>query len=524
VTEKAENEYRVIGGDLDTVGTTYAVLIGIDKYQQQGIPDVEFAEADVGAMRDVLVQNLGVPADNITVWLNSDATQAVFKNDLPYTIRQLSHGDRFILFYAGHGFFANGTNRLTAWDSHPTNLAETTVSLEQVLLAPLKNLPTVSRLVFIDACAAELKSQAFPARDIISDMTPPEFEALIQSTDHSGVYFACSPNEKAYPSRTLKHGIWTYHLLRALQGEADGALDRDRWITGDSLRDYLRVAVQEFIRSKTTIKGQQRPYAILSSNGPFGIHQVPLPNGPLQALPNIQLNFGGARFVGVKTIAFKSLEGFNKKQGHFVPEYASERADAFGRKLLDPEIVAELEEMKDKAKDVLNLGRRDVSVASDNEAGGSVDTDFFRYAVTTRQDPDDPADMRIVRSLLLRKPLKELPENFDDIFVAKLDRLTIPVEFEDVDYEDIADSLEKFARENKGDFQEHSNSGVITLSFRDRNLKVIFDSGKKALRFSAIGISGPLRLCSLLADGIARTLIGGTITMLGGPTPPKRLG
>jgi uncharacterized caspase-like protein len=182
------------------VGATHAVLIGIEQYQQQGISPVQFAKADVSAMRGVLIQELGIPAENITVWLNSDATQAVFKNDLPYAIRQLSPGDRFILFFAGHGFFSNGTNRLTAWDSHLTNLVETTVSLEDVLLTPLKNLPTVSSLVFIDACAAALKADALPSRDVISDMTPAEFEALIRSTDHSGVFFACSPNEKAYPT------------------------------------------------------------------------------------------------------------------------------------------------------------------------------------------------------------------------------------------------------------------------------------------------------------------------------------
>ena len=105
-----------MGGGSNSVGATYAVLIGIEQYQQKGIAPVQFAEADVAAMREVLIQNLGVPAENITVWLNSSSTQAVFKNDLPYQIRQLGPGDRFILFYAGHGFFSNGTNRLTTWD------------------------------------------------------------------------------------------------------------------------------------------------------------------------------------------------------------------------------------------------------------------------------------------------------------------------------------------------------------------------------------------------------------------------
>src|ERR1700722_14142790 len=98
-------------------------------------------------MREILLQDLGVPAENVTIWLNSEATRSVLQHDIPYLIRQLGPGDRFIFFYAGHGFFANGTNRLTSWDSHPANLFDTTVSLEGVLLGPLKNQQGVSSLV-----------------------------------------------------------------------------------------------------------------------------------------------------------------------------------------------------------------------------------------------------------------------------------------------------------------------------------------------------------------------------------------
>jgi hypothetical protein len=257
------------------VGTTHAVLIGIETYQKQGIGSVQFAQADAAAMKDVLVQYFGVPVENITFWLDSDATRSAFENDLPYTIRQLSPGDRFIFFYAGHGFYANGTNRLTTWDTHPSNLVGTTVSLEEVLLKPLKEQPSVDSLVFIDACAADLKTSVEQARDMVSDLTPTEFEALVQSTDHAAAFFACSPNEKAYPSDTLMHGIWTYHLIQALQGDAEGALDRDRFITGESLKNYLTVAVPAFIRANTKIQAVQRPYAVLSSNGPFSIRKVP---------------------------------------------------------------------------------------------------------------------------------------------------------------------------------------------------------------------------------------------------------
>jgi hypothetical protein len=267
------------------VGTTHAVLIGIETYQKQGISSIQFAQADAAAMKDVLVQHFGVPAENISLWLDSDATRSAFENDLPYTIRQLSPGDRFIFFYAGHGFYANGTNRLTTWDTHPSNLAGTTVSLEEVLLKPLMEQQGIKSLVFIDACAADLKTSVEQARDMVSDLTPMEFEALVQSTDHAAAFFACSPNEKAYPSDALMHGIWTYHLIQALQGDVEGALDRDRFITGESLKNYLTVAVPAYIRANTKIQAAQRPYAILSSNGPFSIRQVPPSDGAKPASP-----------------------------------------------------------------------------------------------------------------------------------------------------------------------------------------------------------------------------------------------
>ncbi len=100
----------------------------------------------------------------------------------------------------------------------------------------------------------------------------------MNSTDHAGAFFACLPNEKAYPSDALMHGIWTYHLIQALQGDAEGAMDRDRFITGDSLKNYLALAVPAYIRDNTTIQAPQKPYAILSSNGPFSIRQVPQTN------------------------------------------------------------------------------------------------------------------------------------------------------------------------------------------------------------------------------------------------------
>jgi hypothetical protein len=104
-------------------------LIAVEKYQQKGIPHVQFATEDAKALKQLLIDHLNVPEENISLWIDADATQNRLSNDLAYTIRQLRPEDRFIFFYAGHGFFSNGSNHLTMWDSHRNNFIGTTTCM-----------------------------------------------------------------------------------------------------------------------------------------------------------------------------------------------------------------------------------------------------------------------------------------------------------------------------------------------------------------------------------------------------------
>jgi uncharacterized caspase-like protein len=74
------------------------------------------------------------------------------------------------------------------------------------------------------------------------------------------------PGEKSYPSDLLKHGIWTWHLLKALRGEEPAAIVRGKFITSSSLKDYLSSAIPSYIRKNTKIRGTQKPWSQISSN------------------------------------------------------------------------------------------------------------------------------------------------------------------------------------------------------------------------------------------------------------------
>jgi uncharacterized caspase-like protein len=214
------------------VADAYAVVVGIESYQQPAISGVDFARNDATKFVETLVTRLDVPRGNIKLWLDSDATRTNFSEELKYDIQSLSADDRFYFFIAGHGLHIHGKNRLVVWDSHPSNLEGTTIVLDDLLFNPLQKSGCKHSVLFIDACATAIEG-GIQSRDIVSDMDQREFKKFVDSNTYTAAFFACSAKEKSYSSPLLKHGIWTYHALRALNGEERLAVARDRTVTGE---------------------------------------------------------------------------------------------------------------------------------------------------------------------------------------------------------------------------------------------------------------------------------------------------
>lgn len=502
-------------------GNIYAVIIAIEHYQQASIKPVHHALADATGFRDVLLQHFSVPDANIRIWLNSDATQNRLLNELPYELSQLGTEDRFFFFYAGHGFFAKGTNRLTTWDSHPLNFDGTTVDLEAVLLKPLRASKCQHNLVFIDACAAGLDEGDLLSRDVYADMHPEDFEELVRNSQYSAAFFSCSPTQKSYSSDNLKHGIWSYFLLSALRGEAAGAIHRDDWITGESLRGYLRAEVPKYIRDNTDIKGLQTPYAALYGDGLVEIRRVPNLKATSASSSGIVPQFARTKFRVVQTMPFKSTEGFDKKRGNTAPTTINASADSWAKRLTKATLDKELDETKRRTKATLGVDRDGITVKFAEEGGGSVDTDFFRYKVFAGQDEDDAGDIAIVRELSLRVPQSSLPPGFDGIFGRYMKEMIVPMKLPGLDFDGMAALLEKFAKTSGADFDEEESESVVTLTFPDAGPEMIFDYERGEIRLSSRGASGVIQLVAALTSSQSTGLIGGTPAVLG--TPKKLL-
>jgi len=454
---------RLPGCEELLVAKAYAVVIGIEKYYNSSIKGVQFARADAAAFRDVLVQKFGVDPSNITMLLDESAHKTEIEGRTKYTIAGLEKEDQFYFFYAGHGMWAHGTNRLTTWDTQPINFDDTTIDVDSVLLKPLRNSACKKSAIFIDACATEIKA-AGATRDFLSDLQPAEFEKFVKENSYTAAFFACSAKQKSYSTSVLGHGIWTYHLVRALSGEEQSAIVRDEWVTGESLRDFLRAAVPRYIRDKTNIQGQQHPFALIGASGTFSLVKMESPDGEIKHL-KLKPDFKSAYFRRQKAEPFNWLPGFTKSI-HTVPDRHSDSANGWAQRLLAERVAEELQTVYENAKTILGLKSRELSKQGDTGAG-TVDADMFRFSIETGQSSADPGEAFVLREYHLRVPYADLPENFDDIFPESANEFVLPLIGTNGKFRELVDSLEDVADDIDAKVTDNQTSGTIEVRLDD---------------------------------------------------------
>jgi hypothetical protein len=291
-------------------------------------------------------------------------------------------------------------------------------------------------------------------------MSLKEFEEYIQTGSFHAVYMSCSPGEKSYSSDSLMHGIWTWHLIRALRGEESAAIVRENFITSSSLKDYLCIAVPDYIRKNTEIRGTQIPWSQIASANTFEIIKLPQHHIINQgALFDLELKLDEMIFRRLIIKPISKLPGFDKKRGHFVPDYISTQVTDFIQRLVEDEIKEEINIIYDKTKRIMNLKKKEIYKSAES-GGGSLDTEYFRFKIFAEQSQDEPDEAVIMRTLEIRGDYKRLPIDFDDIFPYRLDEIVIPFSG-NVDFEVLVDKFEDLVDSLGGTLSENDDTGII---------------------------------------------------------------
>lgn len=221
----------------------YAVVIGVEKYRQAGVPAVDYASRDAKTMAAYL-GTMGFDPKNVAVLTDAQAGKVDFDKHFGSWLKnRVGPKSRVFVYYAGHGAPnpTTGAGYLMPYEADPSYLEETAYPVAR-LYAELAKLPTKDVTVVLDACFSGQGE-----RSLIAKGTRPL--VAVQKTrapENAAVIAAASGSQISASDHEARHGLLTYHLLAGLHGGADE--DGDGKITTSELFSYAQPAVERAAR------------------------------------------------------------------------------------------------------------------------------------------------------------------------------------------------------------------------------------------------------------------------------------
>jgi hypothetical protein len=302
----------------------YAICIGVEKYTDPKIRPVKYAENDANGV-SAAFRGFGVPPGNCTALINGSATKTKIESAVRMTCGHLAEEDELFFFYAGHGWADGKRNYVTCHDTVTTDISNTVVGLSWIL-DEIKKSKCRKVWLFIDACHSGWEIDE-GLRSLFDDMTDAEFKSFCSESEHHLAFSACKLDQSSYSTASLKHGIWTYHLLEALDGRAPKALERDRFVTGTSLQNYLRLVVPESVRKYIEKNVVQTPMVWGTSSSESIIADLAPILSQRSLVEKVRILPASLSFSKTVTGRITKLNGFRK--GHRIPEKYNDTTSRF---------------------------------------------------------------------------------------------------------------------------------------------------------------------------------------------------
>ncbi len=226
---------------------TWALIVGVEEYEDGEITPLQFAVADARAFAEQLVA-AGLDQRTIRLLTSNSLEPSLrpTRNNVLNAIAAMADraqaDDTFLFFFAGHG--------LQRGEGHPPLLLtvdtnrrlpdQTALALHDLEQA-LAMLPCGRLLLFIDACrndpdSGRAEGDNTLSGDLARNLRPRRTAGDLRPEQQSACLFACDVGQRAWEMGSAGHGAFTFYLLEALAGAAAG---ENGLITVGAAVDYV---------------------------------------------------------------------------------------------------------------------------------------------------------------------------------------------------------------------------------------------------------------------------------------------
>ncbi len=241
-------------------GAKWALVIGINGYDEEEVGALKVAVADARRMHDCLVKQAGFSPDRVILFTDEGlqtaaGTRADKKPGYAELRGQLAtfagdhrDSDVLVVFFAGHGFYSEQTQKdyLAPLNVQRSDLEGTAIAVDHVLQL-LRNSGARQAVLIVDAC-----------RNVVGRALPGQQDGVgecsLEAADSLGVWYlaSCRRGQISREDTNLGGGVYTYYLTEGLGGVADGygGGRRDGFVTVPEAQAYVEARVEAWSRGR----------------------------------------------------------------------------------------------------------------------------------------------------------------------------------------------------------------------------------------------------------------------------------
>ena len=235
----------------------WALIIGIDKYDDPDINSLGGAVKDAKTLKQALIDQCSFAEDHV-ILLTSDSRDKESKPTKSNIIDKLSGLDKevkpdgLLLFaFSGHGIDVNGQAFLLPMESKlsrdPLRLTDDAVSVERVK-EYINRTGVRQRIMFLDACRNKLSASrgidVSPLSEAYEKAFEFDFERKNSKIDAFLTFYATEKGQESWEDQDTGQGYFTEAIVDALHGGPRGeTLSSQGEVTLGALTKYVREAV-----------------------------------------------------------------------------------------------------------------------------------------------------------------------------------------------------------------------------------------------------------------------------------------
>ena len=247
----------------------WALVIGVDKYQDPQISPLKGSDNDARLIADALVRYAGFPQDQVILLatnqpLERQPTRVNILRRLSNLSTAVPKDGLLLVSFAGHGMERGGHAFLLPSDAQISDqisfLEETAISINRVK-ERIKETGVAQVVVMLDACRNDPGGRADAPNQLSAAYTNVfNFDVRNREVQAFATIYATGIGQRAYEYTEKKQGYFSWAMVEALKG---GAANDKGEITLSQLVKYVQENVPKRIAVDLGSTKQQRPFAVI---------------------------------------------------------------------------------------------------------------------------------------------------------------------------------------------------------------------------------------------------------------------